>query len=309
MVKSYCFNLVCGGMLDEVYRKKADFDRLSRDLGLPCYGKKWKGLQEDAARHSVGIEMVGNGRRSGTRKQETRRCLRNLHDALEWGNVNYTPELTGDYILEVGKRVEPEVNQYGYRTDRVRLKTARGYHIPISPEKLEAEIDSFLFENSCIDDPVEKAIHAHFHIARIHPFLDGNGRTARAIQNIYLEKAGFFPVNINCSERLRYIDTLSRAIDSYRVAETRLVDGESLDFLEFNGLLAKPSLSLDQLRRCKSLAIALAKRKMTPEKTEFFNYLATKMIQSYVSEIGRVQSTAKIKAGYHPKRKNRRGTR
>lgn len=39
-------------------------------------------------------------------------------------------------------------------------------------------------------DPLLQALAVHYHLAAIHPFLDGNGRTARAIEAVYLRKAG-----------------------------------------------------------------------------------------------------------------------
>jgi Fic family protein len=38
-------------------------------------------------------------------------------------------------------------------------------------------------------DPLVQAIAAHFHIASMHPFLDGNGRTARCLEALMLQRA------------------------------------------------------------------------------------------------------------------------
>jgi Fic family protein len=40
-------------------------------------------------------------------------------------------------------------------------------------------------------DPVIRAALAHFHLAKIHPFRDGNGRTARMIEAMILAAAGY----------------------------------------------------------------------------------------------------------------------
>lgn len=39
-------------------------------------------------------------------------------------------------------------------------------------------------------DPIVQAIAAHYHFAAMHPFLDGNGRTARALEALLLQRAG-----------------------------------------------------------------------------------------------------------------------
>ncbi len=39
-------------------------------------------------------------------------------------------------------------------------------------------------------DPIIQASAAHYHLAAMHPFLDGNGRTARALEALFLQRAG-----------------------------------------------------------------------------------------------------------------------
>jgi Fic family protein len=39
-------------------------------------------------------------------------------------------------------------------------------------------------------EPILQAIAAHYHFAAMHPFLDGNGRTARALEALMLQRAG-----------------------------------------------------------------------------------------------------------------------
>ncbi len=39
-------------------------------------------------------------------------------------------------------------------------------------------------------DPLIQALAVHYHIASMHPFLDGNGRTARAVEAFFLQKTG-----------------------------------------------------------------------------------------------------------------------
>jgi len=39
-------------------------------------------------------------------------------------------------------------------------------------------------------DPLVGALAAHYHLAAMHPFLDGNGRTARALEALMLQRAG-----------------------------------------------------------------------------------------------------------------------
>ena len=52
---------------------------------------------------------------------------------------------------------------------------------------------------------------AHFRLAAIHPFADGNGRTARLLMNLLLLREGYPPVAVRPEDRKTYLDTLQRA--------------------------------------------------------------------------------------------------
>lgn len=59
--------------------------------------------------------------------------------------------------------------------------------------------------------PVELAARVHTDFVKIHPFTDGNGRTARLLMNLELMKAGFPPVVLPVEKRLEYYETLDAA--------------------------------------------------------------------------------------------------
>jgi Fic family protein len=71
--------------------------------------------------------------------------------------------------------------------------------------------------------PVLFAADAHFQLVSIHPFVDGNGRTARLLMNLLLLQQGYPPALIRKEDRQRYISSLEQAqlggilIDYYRV--------------------------------------------------------------------------------------------
>jgi Fic family protein len=54
----------------------------------------------------------------------------------------------------------------------------------------------------------ETAFAAHEKLVTIHPFSDGNGRTARLLMNLVLFKAGYPPVVIGPEQRTDYINSL-----------------------------------------------------------------------------------------------------
>lgn len=60
-------------------------------------------------------------------------------------------------------------------------------------------------------EPVTRATIAHHGLLAIHPFLDGNGRTARLLLNLQLLRAGYPPALLLKEWRLGYLEALARA--------------------------------------------------------------------------------------------------
>lgn len=60
-------------------------------------------------------------------------------------------------------------------------------------------------------NPVELAAVFHYKLVNIHPFFDGNGRTARLAMNLLLMKAGYPLVVILKNDRKKYYDVLEKA--------------------------------------------------------------------------------------------------
>lgn len=59
--------------------------------------------------------------------------------------------------------------------------------------------------------PVVRATLLHGEFVKIHPFIDGNGRTSRLLLNFELIKHGYTPIIIKNEERARYYDVLDLA--------------------------------------------------------------------------------------------------
>ena len=72
--------------------------------------------------------------------------------------------------------------------------------------------------------PIERAAQLHTRFVKIHPFIDGNGRTGRLLLNFELMKSGFPPAVIRKEDRLAYYDALDEAcVSANHDAITRLV--------------------------------------------------------------------------------------
>ena len=59
--------------------------------------------------------------------------------------------------------------------------------------------------------PVQLAAEAHYRLVTIHPFIDGNGRTARLLMNMIMLMKGYPEAVIRKRDRLNYIDALEKA--------------------------------------------------------------------------------------------------
>lgn len=99
-----------------------------------------------------------------------------------------------------------------YRTENVIISGAKHRPPPhyIVKEQMENLIKQYYMEWQELH-PIERAALLHGEFVKIHPFVDGNGRTARLLLNFELMKAGFPPVIIKKEMRSLYYDFLDNA--------------------------------------------------------------------------------------------------
>ena len=98
-----------------------------------------------------------------------------------------------------------------YRTENVTIKGAT--HIPpdylIIPELMEKLILNYQDWDKY--HPIIKAALLHGELVKIHPFIDGNGRTSRLVMNLYLMNSGYLPVIVKKEKLLEYYNALDKA--------------------------------------------------------------------------------------------------
>jgi Fic family protein len=104
-----------------------------------------------------------------------------------------------------------DANAGHYRTIPVRISgSSVVLPNPVKvPDLMETFIESIVSNTEL--HPVELAAEAHYQLVTIHPFVDGNGRTARLLMNLVLMQNGYPPAIIRTRDRLRYIDGLEKA--------------------------------------------------------------------------------------------------
>ncbi len=109
------------------------------------------------------------------------------------------------------------------RSERVMITGAK--HQPPNPMKLEALLEKFFGElrDAIKIEPIRLATWVHWAIARIHPFLDGNGRMARLWQDLILFGHQLTAAVIRQQDRNEYYLALSSADDGEFDPLTQLI--------------------------------------------------------------------------------------
>ncbi len=98
-----------------------------------------------------------------------------------------------------------------YRRENVTIKGAT--HTPPDYLKVPELMEKLVlnYENWNDFHPIIQATLIHGELVKIHPFVDGNGRTSRLLMNLDLMNHGFNPVIIKKEDRLEYYETLDKA--------------------------------------------------------------------------------------------------
>ncbi|MFK8795818.1 Fic family protein [Planococcus plakortidis] len=133
------------------------------------------------------------------------------------------------------KNIDDE-NAGAYRTINVRISGSQ--HEPphfLQVENAMQELFDWYNQEKDRLHPVELAALFHFKFVYIHPFADGNGRTARLLMNLILMSHSYPPAIVKAenSQRLTY----------YEVLETASVQGNTQPFIELITQCVEESLT------------------------------------------------------------------
>jgi Fic family protein len=152
----------------------------------------------------------------------------NHQKALEYVKLIAVPEyrLNENDLLKIHDLILRGIDYHNagkYRSERVLISGSR--HIPPNPFKIY-DLMKLYFEDYEREQkelpPVLLATKMHEKLVKIHPFIDGNGRTARLVMNLLLIKNGYPVANIlgESESRTAYCDALEKSH----------VEGDSNDF-------------------------------------------------------------------------------
>ncbi|MCF6806958.1 Fic family protein [Thiotrichales bacterium 19S9-12] len=104
-----------------------------------------------------------------------------------------------------------DANAGKYRTINVRIMGAN--HIPPEHYQLNELMAQLIKDYESWQDlhPIEQAARMHGEFVKIHPFVDGNGRTSRLLMNLILMQNGYPAAILPVEKRLEYYNALDIA--------------------------------------------------------------------------------------------------
>jgi Fic family protein len=221
----------------------------------------FKSIEKDVITHSWMIEnpnLIPQWCVSrNTKKKGIKKGVKNLENAFSWGiknfdfntfNQSFLKKLSGMTNPELYQNKDPDFRENG--TSILGASTTPPY-----PEKLvNYEIPWFIHslkeQSRCpfLINKIETAIFAHLHLVRIHPFVDGNGRVSRILEDIILYKENIPSPLITPSERYLYYELLDKAILDWDEKKALRKKGASEgEFLFYNFIASKINSSYDKL--------------------------------------------------------------
>lgn len=91
-----------------------------------------------------------------------------------------------------------------FRNDNEYVRV--GSHIAPAPQEVAARLEKMLAEYHATNSEniIKRIAKLHLTFEYIHPFVDGNGRIGRVINNYLLVREGFVPINIKFVDRKKY---------------------------------------------------------------------------------------------------------
>ncbi|GEC73163.1 Fic family protein [Flavobacterium flevense] len=122
-----------------------------------------------------------------------------------------------DAITPDGKPTKKRINVGSYKTspNHVKTKTGEIFYFATpeeTPSKMTDLINWYREKSEQKEvNPIFLAAEFHYKFIRIHPFDDGNGRTARILMNFILMKFDFPPVIIKTEDKANYFAVLQLA--------------------------------------------------------------------------------------------------
>jgi len=118
-------------------------------------------------------------------------------------------ELNIDTILSLHKMLISNIRDDiagRFRKDNEYVRV--GSHIAPNPKEIISLVENMLSRYNAMnhENIIKRIARLHLTFEYIHPFIDGNGRIGRVINNYLLIREGFVPINIKFIDREKYYE-------------------------------------------------------------------------------------------------------
>lgn len=118
-------------------------------------------------------------------------------------------ELTVDVLLSLHKMLLSNIRDDiagRFRMDGEYVRV--GSHIAPAPKEINGSLKKMFSEYQATshENIIKRIARLHLAFEYLHPFMDGNGRIGRVINNYQLIRDGFVPINIKFIDRKKYYD-------------------------------------------------------------------------------------------------------
>lgn len=123
-----------------------------------------------------------------------------------------TREFNLDLILDLHKMLISNIrDEVAGRFRKLDEWVRVGSHIAADPKEVVNLLTQSIAQyHAEIDQTISKRLATfHLRFENIHPFVDGNGRIGRVLNNFLLLKEGFVPINIKFIDRDKYYDAFA----------------------------------------------------------------------------------------------------
>jgi len=146
--------------------------------------------------------------------------------------VNGHQFITEDTIRDIHRIILAGINDAwagNYRQAQVFIRGAsveppKASEVPIKMMKLTEWLQGIQGEH-----PVKVASDFHFRFVEIHPFMDGNGRTARLLSNLILLGHGYPMMIIKTNERKVYMDAIEKGTLTHDLTDLYAVMSQAVE--------------------------------------------------------------------------------
>lgn len=160
--------------------------------------------------------------------------LQNTERAFYW-LLEETGDISHELIIRIHKELMEKIDsRNGYRTQEVRVVKANFKATPAPYVKIDMEaLLRWYHTNKDTMHPFVLAAVFHHKFEKIHPFMDGNGRTGRMLLNYILLRNEYPPLIIHTKARKEYLKALRKA------DETPLPRTDKENYQEFIEFIAR----------------------------------------------------------------------